>query len=501
MPTGFIYVVPTVTRGYVQRSRSCVPTDWTSPLYFGPCKRSMRPKMQRGDYVFGVSPSPTRPRRIVFVAKIEKRMTFAEAYRRFPKLHGPGGPIHVRPVKRSGSFPRSDYEHIPGSMHKKDWYRDLASRGPDTRELDAFFVCSPADGCVGRWLGERGPEVDDEILEFLKTCSVHGVSSCLAEENTHASRNYPIVHRGPRGLLYKGLHLETDAPEVLLALCDARTQLDGHPLDTVPRLLPPKERTSKCGTRRKASVCRSTDRASDVVGAKRILLLRVGMDLGFGGLGPLFADGRFEYVPIPEDPKKTCSRSLYFSQLPARFGGTLERFVPPRYRTGPAHYDPEFDTFTYGDPTRNKRRQLLRLASNDMLVFYAGLRPPDERRGSRLYVIGYFTVQSVHDVTTLKPWPPPALKHLWANAHFRRKKPDVGLVVVEGSHQNSRLLQSALALSDDRQLVLPEMERRVGLTGSVMRAGAGRWVPATHVAGVERWLRSLEVSAGAAASR
>src|SRR3989304_10396214 len=112
------------------------------------------------------------------------------------------------------------------------------------------------------------------------------------------------------------------------------------------------------------------------MGASRILLLRVGMDLGFGGLGPLFADGRFEYVPIPENPQKASSRSLYFSEILARSGGTLDRFVPARYRAGPAHYDPEFDTFTYGDPTRNKRRQLLRLAQNDILVFYAGLRPP-----------------------------------------------------------------------------------------------------------------------------
>jgi hypothetical protein len=246
-----------------------------------------------------------------------------------------------------------------------------------------------------------------------------------------------------------------------------------------------------CPSARKASVCRCTTPRSRGVGANRILLLRVGMDLGFGGLGPLFADGRFEYVPIPENAKKTCSRSVRFSLIPARSGGTLGQFVPPRYRGAAAHYDPEFDTFTYGDPTPNKRRQLLRLAPNDILVFYAGLRPPHEHRGSRLYVIGYFTLHDVHDVTSVEPWPPPALKHLWANAHFRRSKPDLGLVVVEGVLQKSRLLEQAVPLSDDRQMVLPDMERRLGLTGSVMRAGAGRWVPATHVPGVEKWLRTL----------
>ena len=218
------------------------------------------------------------------------------------------------------------------------------------------------------------------------------------------------------------------------------------------------------------------------------------MDLGFGGLGPLFPDGRFEYVPVPENPKKTSSRSLYFYEISARSGGTLDLFAPRKHRAAPAHYDPEFDTFTYGDPAKNKRSQLLRLARNDMLVFYAGLRSPAQRRGSLLFVIGYFTVEKVHDVTTLQPWPPPVLKHLWGNAHFRRRDPDAGLAVVEGSRKSSRLLERAVPLSDDRQLVLPEMERKLGLTGSVKRAGAGRWIPATHVASVERWLLSLEPS-------
>ena len=58
--------------------------------------------------------------------------------------------------------------------------------------------------------------------------------------------------------------------------------------------------------------------------------------------------------------------------------------------------------------------------------FYVGLRPVEQRRGSRLYVIAYFTVKNVHNVTTSEPWPPATLTHLWANAHFRRKTQDDG---------------------------------------------------------------------------
>ena len=215
------------------------------------------------------------------------------------------------------------------------------------------------------------------------------------------------------------------------------------------------------------------------------------MDLGFGGLGPLFSDGTFEYVPIPDDPSRISEQSLFFRDIPAGSGGSVVRFVPARHKESPAHYDPEFDTFTYGDPARNKRGQLLRLGKGDMLVFYAGLRPPEEPRGSKLYIIGYLFIRQAHAITSLSPWPPPEFEHLWANAHFRRNEGDEDLVVAEGDPTKSRLLEQAIPLSDEQQNILPEMTKLLGLSGSVKRAGAGRWVPEENVERVARWLRSL----------
>ncbi len=227
------------------------------------------------------------------------------------------------------------------------------------------------------------------------------------------------------------------------------------------------------------------------MGTDRILLLRVGMDLAYGALGPLFPDGTFEYVPIPDNPRRVSERSLFFRDIPARSGGSVTRFVPQEHREGPAHHDPEFETFTYGDPTRNKRQQLLRLGEDDLLVFCAGLRSPEQRKGSKLYIIGYLVVRRVHEVTSPEPWPPPALERLWGNAHFRRSDPDDGLVVVEGAPATSRLLKHAIPLSDSRQEILPEMANVLGLSGSVKRAGAGRWVPPSHVLTVAQWLFAL----------
>jgi hypothetical protein len=124
-----------------------------------------------------------------------------------------------------------------------------------------------------------------------------------------------------------------------------------------------------------------------------MVLLRVGIDSGSGGMdGPLFADGAFEFVPIPD--VKELDERTYGNQM-SRAGNPLSDFFPAArqaaMRLKSMHLDPEFASFTYGDPTRPKAR-LRDLAAGDLLMFYAGLRgyrcdvPPG------LYMIGYFEV-------------------------------------------------------------------------------------------------------------
>jgi hypothetical protein len=226
MATGFIYVVNSVTKDYEQQAFCNVPTEWGDRLYFGPCKRPMRPRMKENDYIFGISPSATPTRRILFAGQIEERITFAEAYNRFPDLRGPEGPIHVRPITGKGRFPQSSYQHIPDAMHADDWEKDLAS----TR-LDRFFVCRQRNVWLGSWLGSRGPKIDDEILAFLKTCSVYGPDGYRGE-NSDATFETPICI----GSLFRGLHLETDKPENLLALC--KTRLTSEDLTAIRHSIP-----------------------------------------------------------------------------------------------------------------------------------------------------------------------------------------------------------------------------------------------------------------------
>jgi hypothetical protein len=216
----------------------------------------------------------------------------------------------------------------------------------------------------------------------------------------------------------------------------------------------------------------------------KILFLRVGIDRGCGGtLSPRFSDGTFEYVPIPESSELLEGKGVIYPDLLAKYGGTLDKYSGSN---GYTHYDPEFETFTYGEPSEPKRSQLLRLTSGDRLVFYSGFQGPEITKGT-CFVIGYLTVHAIHSAPMNEPWPPASLAHLHRNAHFRRKNPEATLVVVEGDPLSSRLFTVAPQLSDENQKVLPNLEGVIGFGGSVMRA-IGRWVPESHQDKTLEWL-------------
>ena len=132
---------------------------------------------------------------------------------------------------------------------------------------------------------------------------------------------------------------------------------------------------------------------------KQVVLLRVGIDAGSGGIqGPLFEDGTFEFVCIPD--KKRVSVHTYGNSV-GKYGNYLVDYFPQSRRERMAdehiHVDPEFESYTYGDPTTPKR-SLRNLNSGDFLVFYCGLQrwePVKGRNRDRrpaLYLAGFFEV-------------------------------------------------------------------------------------------------------------
>src|SRR5262245_8593122 len=133
--------------------------------------------------------------------------------------------------------------------------------------------------------------------------------------------------------------------------------------------------------------------------SRRVVLLRVGIDSGCGGIqGPLFKDGTFDFVCIP-DSKRVSVHT--YGNMVGRDGRLHADYFAESRRTTMAqqtvHVDPEWETFTYGDPTPPKK-SLRTLQPGDLLVFYCGLQKWDADGGwdqhhrPALYLAGYFEV-------------------------------------------------------------------------------------------------------------
>src|SRR5437763_11790116 len=91
--------------------------------------------------------------------------------------------------------------------------------------------------------------------------------------------------------------------------------------------------------------------------SKQVVLLRVGIDSGCGGIqGPLFKDGSFDFVCIPDN--HGVSVHTYGNML-GRDGKPLSGYFAESRRKVVAeqhvHHGQKVEMFTYGDPTTAKR--------------------------------------------------------------------------------------------------------------------------------------------------
>jgi hypothetical protein len=241
----------------------------------------------------------------------------------------------------------------------------------------------------------------------------------------------------------------------------------------------------------------------------RAVLLRVGIDSGSGGIqGPLFKDGSFEFVCIPD--KKGVSVHKYGTCI-GKNGIPHSDYFPIGKRVGVArqhvHLDPEFETFTYGDPTLPKR-SLRMLERGDYLIFYAGLQEWDRDAGwnsshtPALYIIGYFVVEMAGMAGDFSR----TMLRAEFGKNFHVRYPSVfelqkdQLVLVKG-RVGSRLLKTAHRISaegTDRagkplKVLSPTMRKVFGdFDGRVsIQRSPPRWVDPTFVERAIKYVRTL----------
>ena len=217
----------------------------------------------------------------------------------------------------------------------------------------------------------------------------------------------------------------------------------------------------------------------------KAMLLRVGIDKGTdGALAPIFSNGSFEYIPISEADSKSKEVRTYGNTV-GRSGKPLSTYLPQKIKNRKMHFDPEFETFSYGDPT-SKRNYLLKLERGDSLVFYAGLIPfKNNKYKGGLYIIGYFTVDKIIDFNLLSKGEIENCKKLYSkNAHIKRSYNFKDLVLVLGDKNKSRLLEKAILISQKKldkkmrpyQAVSYKFEKLLGISGSIQRSIPPRFI-------------------------
>jgi len=118
----------------------------------------------------------------------------------------------------------------------------------------------------------------------------------------------------------------------------------------------------------------------------RAVAINVGANTNAPGVrGPIYPDGSFEFVPIPETEPTGVP--------PPTYGDLdLRMRLPADLLETPVHLDPEFaeypccERYTYGDPWGVKAGPLLELSAGDSVLFYATLAP---RAGGKVGLAGH----------------------------------------------------------------------------------------------------------------
>jgi len=181
-----------------------------------------------------------------------------------------------------------------------------------------------------------------------------------------------------------------------------------------------------------------------------------------GFRGPIYPDGSFMYLPIPER-EPTAEPVASYGDLLAELA-ELPFSVDDEIRQLPVHLDPEFagyprcSQYTYGDEHGVKAGPLSELDPGDSLYFYATLSRHEPPEGVDIgppvewvapewgaYLIGEFRVDRVYDTAACEALAPEDRQPVASNAHCKREPFDAKVLVV--GTDDSQLFDRAVPLS------------------------------------------------------
>lgn len=184
----------------------------------------------------------------------------------------------------------------------------------------------------------------------------------------------------------------------------------------------------------------------------RSVAINVGANTNEPGFrGPIDAEGRFEYVPIPE-AEPTCEGV----SVPTYGDLDLETDIGS-VADVPVHLDPTFagvhgcSSYTYGDPHGVKARPLLDLEAGDYVFFYATLSTVGDDPADWIapdwggYVIGQFRL-ATDPVDATAGLSAADRSRFEGNAHLKRDPFDAR-VLLDGDPDGSTLYDVAVPLS------------------------------------------------------
>lgn len=240
-----------------------------------------------------------------------------------------------------------------------------------------------------------------------------------------------------------------------------------------------------------------------------MVLLRVGVDSACGGTqSPLFDDGTFELLCIPDSVSSVDPSSATYGSKKDKFGRPLTQYVGAKFRETRIHLDPEFESMTYGDPTSPKRG-LAKLTQGDYLVFTCGLQRWRDGEGwiqedqPHIYLAGFFVVEIAEyakymDTAMLE-------SYFSRNAHCHNKtRLDAErdrLLLIKGG-KKSRRFSRAVRISDigtdaagnPLKVLSREMRQHFGDFGgkNSLQRSTPRWIKEPFTESAIRFLSSLE---------